>query len=176
MDWKEVGSKVATLQARLIKEGLAQSDARHQACAQIGQEYAMSGADLASGYGSWAGNRSIHPVSKSKSRRHRRGDGGLGTGPKELYWTWLEKHDDVAPDGQLAHFHGNCVPNAFSFARRKLKDEGWEFERLNGMWHVTKRPEPEPEPEPQPAAPESIIVSEVAALKEMMEELLAKLT
>ena len=81
----------------------------------------------------------------------------------DLYEQWCRKNDHVTNDVELAHFAGVTGP-ALYHARKKLIDQGWEFERTESGWEVIARPRP---PKPEKTYTESEV-------KTMMAELLNK--
>ena len=61
----------------------------------------------------------------------------------EWYEGWFQENDVLyARDKELASALG-CSTGAFSFARHKMKEGGYEFECKNGVTKVTTRPIPE---------------------------------
>ena len=96
-----------------------------------------------------------------------------------LYRAWCEIYNFVPSDKWFSFFLDKSRGTT-SYARRKLKNEGWIFAKADkGIgWWIVKRPEPkpepmpEPEPGPKPKSDDPFLRGEVAALKEMIQELI----
>ena len=58
----------------------------------------------------------------------------------DWYQAWFEENDVIyAKDKELA-FALQCSQSAFTNARSKMKEKGYEIEAQNGAWVVTARP------------------------------------
>ena len=165
--FKAIGRFNANRQREYIAAGYDPKTSYAMACADFVSEYPdygfKTGEDVKSWY--WAYKHAAYPAKQSDNGGEECAADTRGLGPTALYRLWLQDHNSVGCDAELAHFTG-YTDKAFSYARAQLRDDGWEIEKNKNRWIVVSRPEND-----ELRQKIDTLESELAALNEMLAEL-----
>jgi len=139
IEMKSMFRWVSTRQHALVAMGADSGDARRQAAEEYGmlQDPPASGKDVLSMAGSFMSRLSAEKRAQPGEYVAEMEDERLSM--TETYRLWIEKHDHVAPDAELAFFTGLTGP-LFYYARGKLAKEGYEFDGGRDGFNVISRP------------------------------------
>ena len=168
-----IQSMIGKLQAQFQRQGYDAKEARKLATEKIGDTYnppvsveelnSATGKALVKFYGE---KRLVKLREKWNAKKDKSNQTPIPEEEKEeseslveIYRSWCAQHNHVASDVEIAHFTGRTAP-AFMYARKKLIEDGFIFEKNGSGWNIT--------------APVIERVYTEKEVRSMMEELLGK--
>ena len=148
-EFRTIQSMIGKLQAEFNAQGNDARESRRLATEKIGDTYnpPISVKELNSAIGKalvkFYGEKRLEKLREVwNTKKDKSSETSLpipeeeGESLVEIYRGWCEQHKHVASDVEIAHFTGRTAP-AFQYARKKLIEDGFIFEKNGSGWNIT---------------------------------------
>ena len=115
--------------------GITREEAYAKECGLISEEYDLTRDELLS---ELAKSRNFHTRKGAKIKKSKKEKQDISKGFTARYTQWCQKNDYVSSDAEVS-FWANCTPQNIGYARQKLSENGFTFEK-NGHGYFVKAP------------------------------------